>query len=199
MTTANKITIFRFLLIPVFVTFSLYYSQSIQEGAENVGFRIAALAAFALAAISDALDGFIARRFNQSTPLGKFLDPLADKMLLLAGVLTLSLTGWYAGLPIWFGVLVIARDAMIMLGWVIIRNLVGHVKMNPILTSKICTFLQLSCVCWVLLDFWSKEPPLGLNILIYAAAAFTVISGVQYVREGSRQLRVAGHTEPDKE
>ena len=92
--------------------------------------------------------------------------------------------------------LVIARDLLITIGWNIIKALVGHVKMNPILTSKICTFLQLSCVCWVLLDFWSPARPIGLTILIYAAAAFTVISGIQYVREGIHQLREGGHTTP---
>ena len=197
MTTANKITVFRFLLIPVFVTFVLYYSQSIADGSQKIGYRIAALVTFALASLSDALDGYIARKFNQSTPLGRFLDPLADKLLLLSGVLSLSLTSWHAGLPIWFGVLVIARDLIITIGWIIINSLVGHVKMNPILTSKICTVLQLSCVCWVLLDFWSSTRHIGLTILIYSAAVFTIVSGIHYIQEGIHQLREAGHTTPN--
>ncbi len=197
MTLANKITVFRFLIIPAFVMMVLYHHQSIKSGAEDVNFRVAALALFALAAISDALDGWIARKFNQQTPLGQFLDPLADKMLLLFGILALSLTDWKVSLPIWFGVLVITRDAVIMFGWVIIRNLVGHVKMNPIMTSKVCTVLQLSCVVWVLLDFWSEKTPLGLQVLIGAATVLTIISGIQYLREGLRQLREGGHTEPD--
>lgn len=198
MTLANKITVTRLLLIPVFVLFSAYYSKSIEEGAENAAFRAAALAAFALAALSDALDGFIARRFNQSTKLGRALDPVADKLLLLSGVVTLAVTRWHVGLPIWFAVLVIARDILIVAGVITIHYTIGKVRMKPIITSKICTFLQLICVCWVLVDFWnSGSRPLPLDILIWLAAAFTLISGWQYGTEAIRQLRDSGHTTPD--
>lgn len=198
MTLANKITITRILLIPVFILFAAYYSASIQEGAEDLRLRIAALIVFAVAALSDALDGYIARNFNQSTRLGRALDPVADKLLLLAGVVTLSITQWHAGLPIWFAVVVIARDVLIILGVIIIHYSIGAVKMRPLISSKICTFLQLSCVSWVLVDFWSVDArPLALEILIYSAAAFTFFSGYQYAREGIWQLRASGHTTPD--
>lgn len=198
MTLANKITITRMSLIPVFILFSAYYSKSLFEGAEDVRFRIAALITFAVASLSDALDGYIARNFNQSTRLGRVLDPVADKLLLLTGVVTLSVTNWHAGLPIWFAVLVIARDVVIVTGVLIIHHLAGRVQMKPLLPSKICTFLQLSCVCWVLVDFWSVDArPLALDILIYVAAAFTAFSGYLYVSEGIRQLKESGHTTPD--
>lgn len=199
MTLANKITITRLLLIPVFILFAAYYSRSIEMGAENRALRIWALAIYALAALSDAIDGYIARNFNQSTKLGRALDPVADKLLLLSGIVTLSVTHWHAGLPIWFAVLVIARDVVIVLGVLFIHHIAGKVNMRPIMTSKICTFLQLSCVCWVLLDFWSESQPVPLWILIYAAAVFTVISGAQYIAEGIRQLRESGHTTPDSD
>ena len=200
MTTANKITIGRFLLIPVFITLAAYYSQSIANGAEQIGFRIGALAVYAIASLSDFVDGYIARKYNQHTPFGQFFDPLADKMLLLAGVITLSLTGWHVGLPIWFAVLVIARDVVIMCGVLIIKHFAGAVKMGPKMSSKICTVLQLSCVVWVLLDFRDPErPPLPLTVLIAAAAVFTVVSGVQYLIEGVRQLKEGGHTTPPRE
>lgn len=198
MTLANKITITRLLLIPVFILFAAYYSRSIEEGAEKQLYRVLALVIFAMASLSDAIDGYIARNYNQSTRLGRTLDPVADKLLLLSGVVTLSVTHWHAGLPIWFAVLVIARDLTIMIGVSIIHYTVGSVRINPLLASKICTFLQLSCVCWVLVDFWSVDSrPLPLEILIYLAAAFTVISGYQYVREGIHQLRESGHTHPE--
>ena len=198
MTLANKITVSRLILIPVFIVFAAYYSDSISSGTEKIWLRIAALATFAVAALSDALDGYIARNFNQSTPLGRALDPVADKLLLLSGVVTLSITNWDTGLPIWFAVLVIARDLIIVIGVLIIHHVAGKVKMKPIVTSKICTALQLSCVCWVLLDFWSGESrPLLLDLLIYLAAAFTLASGVQYIREGIRQLKETGHTTPE--
>lgn len=197
MTLANKITVTRFLMIPVFVVFAAYYSKSIDEGQEKVIYRILALAVYAIASLSDALDGYIARRFNQSTALGRVLDPVSDKLLLLAGVVTLSFTNWHAGLPIWFAVLVIARDLVITSGVVVIHFIAGSVHVQPFLTSKICTFLQLSCVCWVLVDFWSiGSRPLALDILIGVTAAFTAVTGIQYVREGIRQLREAGHTHP---
>lgn len=198
MTLANKITITRLLLIPVFIVFAAYYSRSIEMGEEIRKYRIIALIIFAVASLSDAVDGYIARNFNQSTRLGRTLDPIADKLLLLSGIVTLSVTQWHAGLPIWFAVLVIARDITIVVGVIIIHYTVGSVKMGPLVTSKICTFLQLSCVCWVLVDFWSVgSRPLPLEILIYLAAAFTALSGFQYVREGIRQLRESGHTHPD--
>ncbi|MDA7922226.1 CDP-alcohol phosphatidyltransferase family protein [Verrucomicrobiales bacterium] len=198
MTLANKITITRILLIPVFVLFAAYYSKSITEGVENIDLRICALVVFAVASLSDALDGYIARNFNQSTRLGRALDPVADKLLLLCGVVVLSVTNWHTGLPIWFAVLVIARDVLIILGVLYLHHTIGEVKMRPLVSSKICTFLQLSCVCWVLLDFWSRDTlPLPLEILIGLAAIFTVISGYLYAKEAISQLRESGHTSPD--
>ncbi|MBP83395.1 MAG: CDP-diacylglycerol--glycerol-3-phosphate 3-phosphatidyltransferase [Verrucomicrobiales bacterium] len=200
MTLANKITITRLLLIPVFVIFAAYYSQSIIDGDGVLWYRVSALIIFAIASLSDALDGYIARNFNQSTKLGRALDPVADKLLLLAGVVTLSVTQWHAGLPIWFAVLVITRDVTIVAGVIIIHYTTGEVKMKRIITSKICTFLQLSCVCWVLVDFWSLEArPLPLDILIYLAAVMTLISGYQYVVEGIHQMRLHGYTTPDSD
>lgn len=198
MTVANKITVARLFLIPVFVLFAAYYSQSIEAGAENRLYRILALATYALASISDAVDGYIARNFNQSTPLGRVLDPIADKLLLLTGVVTLSITNWHAGLPIWFAVLVISRDVIIALGMLTIYLTHGKARVRARISGKICTFLTLSCVCWVLVDFWSVGArPWPLEALIYLAAAFTVYTGYRYLDDGIRQLRESGHTTPD--
>ncbi len=198
MTLANQITITRLLLIPVFVIFAAYYSASISAGAEDVRYRIAALVVFAVASLSDAVDGYIARNYNQSTPLGRFIDPVADKLLLLAGVVTLSVTNWHAGLPIWFAVLVIARDVIISVGVLIIHLTNGKARVKPLVAGKICTFLQLSCVCWVLIDFWSiNSRPWPLEVLIYLAAALTLVTGFLYLRDGIHQLRESGHTHPD--
>lgn len=198
MNLANKITVTRLLLIPVFIVFAAYYSQSVSAGQEEVRYRILALIVFAIASLSDAVDGYIARNYNQSTPLGRVLDPVADKLLLLSGVVTLSVTNWNAGLPIWFAVLVIARDIIISVGVLIIQLTVGKARVRPLITGKICTFLQLSCVCWVLLDFWSvNSRPWPLEVLLYLAAAFTLITGYLYLRDGIHQLRESGHTSPD--
>ncbi len=90
MTTANKITIVRILMIPAFVTMAIYYGQSVQRGAPLEWERITAIAIFLIASLSDGLDGYVARHYNQRSSLGVVLDPIADKGLLLSGIITLS-------------------------------------------------------------------------------------------------------------
>src|ERR687885_2770059 len=107
MTTANKITIVRILLIPVFVTLAIYYGQSIARGQPLEWERYTAIVVFLIAAASDGLDGYVARRYNQRSSLGVILDPIADKGLLLSGIITLSISNWsenpnYGQFPIWF-------------------------------------------------------------------------------------------------
>ncbi|PZR73980.1 MAG: hypothetical protein DLM73_09315, partial [Chthoniobacterales bacterium] len=94
MTTANKITVIRILMIPVFVTLAIYYGESIQESKPQDWMRFTAIAVFLLAAVSDGLDGYVARRYNQRSSLGMILDPIADKGLLLSGIITLSISNW---------------------------------------------------------------------------------------------------------
>src|SRR5580765_5244540 len=105
MTTANKITILRILLVPFFVMQVLYYADASGQAARE-WYRIAALWTFGVAAISDALDGYIARRYNQRSELGAILDPLADKLLLVSGIVVLSFEHppyqqYLATLPLW--------------------------------------------------------------------------------------------------
>ena len=94
MTTANKITIVRILLIPAFVTMALYYGGSVARGEPQEWQRFAAIIIFLVAAVSDGLDGYVARRYNQKSALGVILDPIADKGLLLSGIITLSISNW---------------------------------------------------------------------------------------------------------
>src|SRR5437588_10854798 len=91
MTTANKITVVRILMIPVFVTLAIYYGQSIQRGTPLEWQRFAAITVFLLAAASDGLDGYVARRYKQRSALGAVLDPIAAQGLLLSGIITLSI------------------------------------------------------------------------------------------------------------
>ena len=99
MTTANKITVIRILMIPVFVTLAIYYGEGLQEGKPQDWQRFAAIAVFLAAALSDGLDGFVARHYNQRSSLGMILDPIADKGLLLSGIITLSISNWSPGDP----------------------------------------------------------------------------------------------------
>src|SRR5205807_7406817 len=94
MTTANKITIVRILMIPVFVTMAIYYGQSIQRGAPLEWQRLTAIVIFLVAAASDGLDGYVARHYKQRSALGAILDPIADKGLLLSAIITLSISNW---------------------------------------------------------------------------------------------------------
>src|SRR5205085_1801154 len=158
MTTANKITVIRILMIPVFVTLAIYYGESIQEGNPQDWMRFTAIAVFLAAAISDGLDGYVARRYNQRSSLGVILDPIADKGLLLSGIITLSISSWsesdpnYGKFPAWFPVLVITRDVVILVGAAVLHVLVGHVRVKPHWTGKIATVLQMVAIGCVMLQ-----------------------------------------------
>src|SRR5215210_6200170 len=158
MTTANKITVIRILMIPVFVTLAIYYGESIQEGNPQDWMRFSAITVFLLAAISDGLDGYVARRYNQRSSLGVILDPIADKGLLLSGIITLSVINWNASnpaagqFPIWFPVLVISRDLVILVGSAVLHLLNGTVVVRPRWAGKIATVLQMVAIGWVMLQ-----------------------------------------------
>ena len=195
MTTANKITVVRILMIPAFVTMAIYYGQSIQRGAPLEWQRFAAIAIFLLAAVSDGLDGYVARRYNQRSSLGVILDPIADKGLLLSGIITLSITNWsevdpdYGRFPAWFPVLVITRDAVILVGAVVLHLLNGKVRVKPNWTGKVATVCQMCAIAWVMLQLHF----LPLLFVVIVAGIFTFVSGIVYVMDGVRQLQAEGH------
>ena len=181
MTTANKISIFRILLVPVFVVEVLYYAQ---EGKEI--HRLAAVLCFAIAAISDGVDGYIARRYNQRSELGAILDPLGDKLLLVAGIVLLSLNNapHLPRLPLWLVVTVVSRDVFILIGLLIIKHVCDKVVVRPAMIGKVATVLLMACILWALL----KWPANGLRWICLAAAVCTGASTVVYLVDGIRQL-----------
>jgi len=195
MTTANKITIIRIGLIPVFVLMAIYYGESVQRGAPLEWQRYSAIVIFLVAAASDGLDGYVARRYNQRSALGVILDPIADKGLLLSGIITLSISNWsevdpnYGQFPLWFPVLVITRDVVILVGSAILHLLNGKVRVKTSWTGKVATVLQMAAIAWVMLQL--KFPP--LFYVVVAAGVFTLISGLIYVMDGVRQLQAEGH------
>jgi cardiolipin synthase (CMP-forming) len=202
MTTANKITVTRILMIPMFVTMAIYYGQSIQRGAALEWQRLTAILIFLLAAVSDGLDGYIARRYKQRSDLGAILDPIADKGLLLSGIITLSISNWsevdpdYGRFPAWFPVLVITRDAVLLVGAVILHLLIGDkMRVKPHWTGKIATVCQMCAIAWVMLQLRL----LPLIVVVIAAGIFTFVSGVIYVMDGVRQLQTAGHAHASKD
>ena len=196
MTTANKITLIRILMIPAFVTMAIYYGQSIARGTPLEWQRYTAIAIFLLASVSDGLDGYVARRYNQRSALGVVLDPIADKGLLLSGIITLSISNWskvdpeYGRFPAWFPVLVISRDAVILLGTAVLYFLIGpNIKVKPSWTGKVATVLQMAAIAWVMLQLQF----LPLIWIVGAAGLFTLSSGIIYVLNGVSQLQAAGH------
>ena len=196
MTTANKITVVRILMIPVFVTMAIYYGQSIQRHDPLEWQRFTAIAIFLIAAVSDGLDGYIARRYKQRSALGAILDPIADKGLLLSGIITLSISNWsevdpdHGRFPAWFPVLVITRDAVILVGAIILHYFIGNkMRVKPSWTGKVATVCQMCAIAWVMLQLHF----LPLIFVVFVAGIFTLISGVIYVMEGVRQLQAEGH------
>src|SRR5438876_6146239 len=200
MTTANKITVVRILMIPAFVTMAIYYGQSIQRGEPLEWQRLAAIVIFLVAAVSDGLDGYVARRYNQRSSLGVILDPIADKGLLLSGIITLSISNWskvdpeYGRFPAWFPVLVITRDVVILVGSAVLHLLIGKVRVKTSWTGKVATVLQMAAIAWVMLQLRF----LPLFYIVIAAGVFTFISGIIYVMDGVRQLQAEGHAHATK-
>jgi cardiolipin synthase len=184
MTTANKITILRILLIPFFVVAVLYYHETGNETQ-----RLIAILAFGIAAVCDGVDGFIARRYNQRSELGAILDPLADKLLLLSGIVVLSLHNPHLGrFRFWLAGTVLSRDLLILIGMVVIQMTVGKVAVRPRFLGKVATVLQMICILWVLLKWDVVVGGPWFDIWTIGAAVCTGGSGLLYVLDGVRQL-----------
>ena len=188
MTLANKITVTRILLIPVFVLFCIYYGRGIETGEPEEWQRWAAILTFLVAAASDGIDGWVARRWRQRSRLGALLDPIADKGLLLTAIITLSFSRWTYAFPLWFPVLVIARDAIILIGYAVLFHLDQSLQVIVTFTGKAATAAQMVAIAWVMLQL-----PHYL-VSVYVAGFFTLASGAIYVSRGIRQLR--SHEQP---
>lgn len=191
-TLANQITLGRILLIPVFACCALYYASSVGEGRPDERLWIASLAVFAVAALSDAVDGWIARHYNQTSRLGVILDPLADKLLMISAILILSFSDWPVKLPLYFVIIFLAREVIAIAGAFIVNHLAGKVQIQPHWTGKVAVFLQITAVSVAMLRL-----PLLVPWVAAAAILFTVISFLIYIGEAIRQVKVSGHGDPD--
>lgn len=192
-TVANQVTLARIFLIPVFAWLVACYANSVADGQPLEAWRWAAIITFAVAAASDGIDGFIARHFNQHSRLGRILDPIADKALLLTAIVTLSLVDWPLRFASWFPVVVISRDLITITGTFVVHHLIGRVEVRPHWTGKIATALQMAAVGWIMLLIEHPSP-----VFVTALAAiFTALSGIIYVTSGIRQVNASGHGRPD--
>lgn len=174
MSIPNLITLGRILLVPVVVW------------AISAGEMVIAFVLFLSAGVTDAVDGYLAKRFNMRSELGSVLDPLADKVLIVSIYLTLGINGL---IPRWLVILVVSRDIMIvgafLLSWVVGRPL----KAKPLLVSKLNTVAQIvfACVLLASLGFRFKAEDL-LAILMGLVGALTLLSVAAYVREWVRHM-----------
>lgn len=183
-TVPNLLTVFRMVLIPVFASL-LFYQKF-----------LLALAAFVLAGITDGLDGLLARRFQQQSPLGRILDPIADKLMLVTSFVVLSMRSVYPApipshlpIPFWVTITVISRDVLILIGAAAINMVTGFRGFVPSLPGKISTVVQIVAVAVVML---SAQTRLGTGFYlptIYAAVfAMALLSGIHYIFFVSRRL-----------
>jgi len=172
---ANWLTVLRILLIPVFVSLLVYRKPGL------------ALLVFGAAALTDLLDGYVARRHGLQSRLGAFLDPMADKLLLVSSFVTLT---WLKTLPFWIAAVVISRDVILMFGALMIHMAGGHIYPRPTRMGKAATFFQ---VLTVLTGLASRFVSVGgaLRTVMWLAAACTIISGLQYIVQGMRFLNAA--------
>lgn len=173
MNIPNSLTILRILLIPVYVGLLIYERFN------------GAMIVLLVAGVTDALDGTIARAANQRTRLGAFLDPLADKLLLTSGFVTLSAIHL---IPTWVTILVVSRDAMLLLGTAVAQFTESNIDIAPTVFGKGATFLQLS---YVLLVIFLSSRHLDLSVLtplLITMVAFTVSSGCHYLYRGYRSV-----------
>ena len=174
MNLPNLITLGRLLTVPITVYLLMQSAY------------LAAFILFLLAGASDALDGYLAKRNNQTTELGAILDPLADKALLVGVYVPLGLQG---NLPNWLVVLVVFRDVLIVGGVIVLFLVRLEVKMRPLIISKINTATQIGLAAIVLAELGLSLNIMGLvEAMVYLAGLTTVISGASYMVSWSRQM-----------
>ena len=183
-TLPNVLTIFRMALIPVFVSL-LFYQKF-----------VLALGIFVVAGVTDGLDGLLARKFQQQSPLGRILDPIADKMMLVTSFIVLSMRGVYPipipkhlPIPFWVTITVISRDVFILVGAAAINMVTGFRAFQPSLPGKISTVIQIVAVAIVMLAAQTRVGTGYYLPTIYASVfALTLFSGIHYIFFVSRLL-----------
>jgi cardiolipin synthase len=176
-TVPNLLTVFRMVLIPVFVSL-LFYQRF-----------ILALAIFVFAGVTDGLDGLLARRFNQKSQLGTILDPIADKLMLVTSFVVLSMRSVFPQplpshlpVPFWVTVAVISRDVFILVGAAAINIVTGFRGFRPSMLGKINTTVQIFAIAAII---FAASVPSGsgwyLPTIYTTVFAFSVLSGAHYV------------------
>lgn len=178
MNWANRISLFRLLCIPAILTGIILHSP------EMPGMGLAAGWVYIVAAISDFVDGYVARRFDQRTKLGALLDPLADKLLVNLTLVFLAVNPHFeTPVPLWVPPLILSRDAIITLGAYLLNMYYGPLKPNPRMLGKISTVFQSIAISGLLLQVSFAQPL--LNVMVVLA----VVSLLDYVWSVTGHLR----------
>jgi cardiolipin synthase len=180
MNIPNLLTMSRIILVPIIVILLMDGSFCI------------ALVLLVISGVTDVLDGFLARILNQQTVLGAYLDPIADKALMISCFVTLAVKKFIPG---WLSVIVISRDCIILLGVSVLTMLSVPFKVKPVLLSKLTTLIQIVTILAVLMGrCWSmnlQRGSIGLNALFLLTAVLTVVSGFYYMAMGIKYINRA--------
>ncbi|HEX9882589.1 MAG TPA: CDP-alcohol phosphatidyltransferase family protein [Desulfobaccales bacterium] len=181
LTIPNIITLARILLTPLFIIFLIQ------------GRYRKALAIFILAGVSDLVDGLIARTMHQKSRLGTYLDPMADKILMSASFVTLSI---YGQVPSWLTVVVISRDLTLALGVMLFKLADYPLVIKPSLAGKLSTTMQMATVLLVLVGKIWVVPALLLPAFFWLTGGLSALSGIHYVYGGLRQVSLSSAPGP---
>ena len=192
---ASRITIFRILLIVPFVSFMLKTNDpALSTGAQNA-MRYVSIIIFLVMAISDGIDGYLARIKKQVTKLGAFLDPIADKLLMTCACLLLASERGHVRdfmLPPTVVVLIIGKDLFLLLGFTVVYLITSKIHIVPVFIGKLATALQLSMVAGILIAPEVSGVLPGwkwfLSVLWWSAAGTAILATLIYIRNGSRYI-----------
>ncbi len=165
----NTLTIGRIVIIPVFLTAIIYKRY-------DYAFYL-----FIIAAITDMFDGLFARLKDQRTSLGMFLDPLADKFLIVTSIIILSVYGW---IPKWLAITVISKDIIVVIGWFLVYLVSGTAKVEPSLLGRATIWVQSVFIAYVLMNMTFLSLPAVYPVLQWITAGITIISGLHYIYRG---------------
>jgi cardiolipin synthase len=174
----NYLTLLRILLTPVFLITLVSYTP------EKEGLRFLALAIFVIAAITDALDGLLARFLKQRTALGQMLDPIADKILLISAYIgLLFVTTLPYRPPLWITITIVFRDLILLVGFFALHFASVKIEMRPNIWGKFTTASQMLLLCFILLE-WPVAIPLA-----FLTVTFTIVSGIIYITRGLKFIQ----------
>jgi cardiolipin synthase len=179
LTLSNGITVIRLILVPFFVA------------AVFAGQYAAALLFFSVAAVSDGFDGWLARKRNERTEFGAFLDPFADKVLLITTIVVLSVYGW---VPMWWMVTLIGRDLVMVVGYVLLSRFIGRKNIRVTWIGKTAIAFEMGVIVYILV--WLAIPafPAPSLWMFLLVAALSVGSGLHYIYRGFTYANKRLHT-----